>query len=350
MCGRRKMILADKIIELRKRNGWSQEELAEKLDVSRQSISKWEGAQSIPDMNRILQMSEIFGVSTDFLLKDEMEFDEDARNAGGELIKTDLNGFDDECEVRRVTMEDAVNFLDIKDRESRLVPIGVMLCILSPIVLIVLEGLAELGTIAMSEDMALGAGLVVLFIMVGAAVGLFIKAGMDGDRYEYIEKEFIDTVYGVDGMVRERKEHFHESYTGMMISGIVLCVISVIPIFITMMLFGDERADDNEIYFIYSVGALLAMVAIGVFLIVHASIIQGGYQMLLEEGDYTRKAKLANKKNGKIAAVYWAVVLAGYLGYSFITEEWERSWIIWPVAAVLYGIVIVVAETLRKNG
>ena len=71
------MILADKIIELRKRNGWSQEELAEKLNVSRQSISKWEGAQSIPDMNRIIKMSEIFGVSTDFLLKDEETFPEE---------------------------------------------------------------------------------------------------------------------------------------------------------------------------------------------------------------------------------------------------------------------------------
>ena len=53
------MILADKIIELRKKNGWSQEDLAEKLEVSRQSISKWEGAQSIPDMNKILKLSEM---------------------------------------------------------------------------------------------------------------------------------------------------------------------------------------------------------------------------------------------------------------------------------------------------
>ena len=67
------MILADKIIELRKKNGWSQEELAEMLGVSRQSISKWESAQSVPDMNRILKLSDIFGVTTDYLLKDEME-------------------------------------------------------------------------------------------------------------------------------------------------------------------------------------------------------------------------------------------------------------------------------------
>ena len=67
------MILADKIIELRKRSGMSQEELAEKLGVSRQSVSKWEGAQSTPDINRILQLSEIFSVSTDTLLKDEAD-------------------------------------------------------------------------------------------------------------------------------------------------------------------------------------------------------------------------------------------------------------------------------------
>ena len=67
------MILADKIINLRKKNSWSQEELAEKLGVSRQSISKYEGAQSIPDMDKILKLSKIFGVTTDYLIKDEIE-------------------------------------------------------------------------------------------------------------------------------------------------------------------------------------------------------------------------------------------------------------------------------------
>ena len=59
------MILANKIIALRKKAGWSQEDLADQLGVSRQSVSKWEGAQSIPDMDKIVQMSRIFGVSTD---------------------------------------------------------------------------------------------------------------------------------------------------------------------------------------------------------------------------------------------------------------------------------------------
>lgn len=67
------MILADKIMNERKRNGWSQEELAEKLSVSRQSVSKWESAQSVPDLQKVIQMAEVFGVSTDYLLKDELE-------------------------------------------------------------------------------------------------------------------------------------------------------------------------------------------------------------------------------------------------------------------------------------
>lgn len=60
------MIFADKLIQLRKKAGWSQDELAEQMNVSRQSVSKWEGAQAIPDLERIVRLSGLFGVSTDY--------------------------------------------------------------------------------------------------------------------------------------------------------------------------------------------------------------------------------------------------------------------------------------------
>ena len=60
------MLLSEKIMSLRKRNGWSQEELAQKLGVSRQSVSKWESMASMPDIQKIMAMSELFGVSTEF--------------------------------------------------------------------------------------------------------------------------------------------------------------------------------------------------------------------------------------------------------------------------------------------
>lgn len=65
------MTLSEKILMLRKQRGWSQEELAERLGVSRQSVSKWESGNSLPDLNRILDLSRLFEVTTDFLLKDE---------------------------------------------------------------------------------------------------------------------------------------------------------------------------------------------------------------------------------------------------------------------------------------
>ena len=65
------MILADKIIHLRKRYNMTQEDLAEKLNVSRQSVSKWEGNQATPDLNKVLKLSKLFGVTTDYLLNDD---------------------------------------------------------------------------------------------------------------------------------------------------------------------------------------------------------------------------------------------------------------------------------------
>ncbi len=75
------MILADKIMCLRKKKGWSQEELAERMNVSRQAVSKWESAQTVPDLEKILQLGDLFGVTTDYLLKDNIENEEFIENS-----------------------------------------------------------------------------------------------------------------------------------------------------------------------------------------------------------------------------------------------------------------------------
>jgi len=65
------MKLSDKIINLRKTNGWSQEDLAERLNVSRQAISRWENGTALPDANNILQLSKLFSVTADYLLNED---------------------------------------------------------------------------------------------------------------------------------------------------------------------------------------------------------------------------------------------------------------------------------------
>ncbi|MBQ1679266.1 MAG: helix-turn-helix transcriptional regulator [Oscillospiraceae bacterium] len=335
------MILADKLIDLRKKAGWSQEELADRLDVSRQSVSKWESAQSVPDMNRVLRLSELFGVTTDYLLKDEL---------GPEALGTQsLPAPDPDLPVRQVSMEDAASFLEYRRMAAKRIALGVMLCILSPILLILLCGAREAGRLALSEPQAVGIGLAVLILMVGGAVALFITTGLRGSRFEYLEKEQIETAYGVDGMAKDRREKYRGSFGVMLTVGIVLCVISVVPIFLTLIFFGDGNGPREAFPHVVSVGLLLALVSVGVYLIVHASIIWGGYQMLLEEGGYSRAAKTENKRNEPLSAVYWCAVTAGYLAWSFLSGSWNRTWIVWPIAGVLFGLLLAVVRALRDK-
>ncbi len=316
------MILADKITENRKKNGWSQEELAQRLGVSRQSVSKWESAQAVPDMKKIVQMSELFGVSTDYLLKDEIE-DE----GNGQQPSADYSF--DEKPVRKVTMEDANEFLAYNNSVAGIISVGVMLCILSPVLLITLAALSEAGKLSISEDMSGFTGLIVLFLFIGTAVGIFVKTGLSGSGFKYLEEELIETEYGVTGMINERRKAYKDEHSRNMMIGVILCVISVIPIFAAGML-----ARDNDDLVALGVSALLIMVAIGVKIIVKTSIIWEGMDKILEEGDFTRQ----NKKLSRYDGIYWIVVTAVYLAWSFLTMEWHRTWVIWPVAGVLFAL------------
>ena len=316
------MILADKIIENRKKNGWSQEELAEKLGVSRQSVSKWESAQAIPDMKKILQLSEVFGVTTDYLIKDEIE-----EKPVMEAAPVD-NGLEET--VRSVSMEEAVSFLKYNETASRRISTGVMICILSPVLLILLGGLAEAGFIPVEARFAELGGTAILLIMVAAAVGMFIREGMRGKKYEYLEKIDIETEYGVNGMVKERRDAYAETHSRRLIIGVMLCIISAVP------MLGAEAvhySNNTDLFPILCVTLLLVMCAVGVKLIVLTCTRQGGYDRLLEEGDYSR----LNKKAGKYDGVYWAIATAVYLAWSFATSRWELTWIVWPVAGVLFA-------------
>ena len=331
------MILADKIIDLRKKNGWSQEELAEQLGVSRQSISKWESAQSVPDMNRILAMSRLFGVSTDYLLKDELE---------PERIDTPrTEAIPEDRALRRVTMEEANAFLATRVLAAGRIALGVLLCVLSPVALLILNAAQEAGRLPLSDDQAAGVGMIVLFLFICAAVPLFITSGIRLSKFEHLEKEPLETEYGVDGMVRERREQYAPVHTWRLTLGITLCVISVLPLFIVLALLGE----DNEFALEVATGMLLTIVAVGSMLIVRTCIVHSGLQMLLEEGDYSRVHKAEEKRNENWTSIYWLAVTAGYLAWSFITFEWHRTWIVWPIAGVSYGILCAVLRMTWKE-
>lgn len=330
------MILADKIIMLRKKNGWSQEELAEKLDVSRQSVSKWEGGLSVPDLNKIIGMSALFGVSTDYLLKDELE-----------QMTPSETGESDDAPVRQVTAEDANHYMDTVVRISKRMAIAVMLCILSPVGLIFLAGLipedgraetAVLGSVGL-----IAIGMILLFLLVGAAVAIFIPNGMKLSEFSYLETERFTLAYGVKGIVEKRKSDYTLTYRTLITVGIVLCIFSAVP----LLVFGCLEASD--LILVGSLCFILIICAVAVALIVRACYINGSFERLLQTGDFTEEKKHRSKETEVLETAYWGVFTALYLGISFLTAAWHLTWIIWIVAGCLFPVVQMLFRSKKKK-
>ena len=267
------MILADKIVTLRKKAGWSQEELAQQLNVTRQSVSKWEGAQSIPDMEKILQMSRIFGVTIDFLLKDEMETAEAAPET-------------ETTAARRVTMEEASRYLELRRQAAPKMALATLLCVLSPAALLMLSAISQQTTrFGISEETAVGVGLCVLLVLVTAGVFLFLICAARSREFRFLEEVPFETEYGVTGMVKERRKAFQEKYGWVQILGVVLCVLSALPLFLAIMLRLSELGTMAVLCL------TLLTVGCGCFALVYAGCCQNSMDKLLMEGEFERSRR-----------------------------------------------------------
>lgn len=335
------MILADKIADLRKKNGWSQEELANQLGVSRQAVSKWESASSIPDLDKIVKMSLIFGVSTDYLLKDSLE----AGRESEEVMEYNTAELEmDGKAIQMISMESANVYLKLLQQISSKIALGVSLCILSPIMLIGLTGVSDQKEgMILSAEASVGIGMTILLLMVAVAAMIFIIYGRKIEAYDFLEKEPIELTYGVKGLVEKEKLGYEAAHSRKLVLGIVLCILSAVPIMVLAV------SDKNGMLTIVGVNLCLILVSVGVYLLVSTGIVYGGFQRLLEEGDYTRNQKIENKRNDVINKIYWCSVTAIYLGWSFTTMEWEKTWIVWPVAGVFYGAVVGISSVIRKH-
>lgn len=326
------MILADKIVSLRKKAGWSQEELAEQLGVTRQSVSKWEGAQSVPDMDKVVQMSRLFGVTTDYLLKDEIE------EQAAALVE--------ESPLRRVTMGQAADYLARRRAAAPKVAFAVLLCIVSPVTLLLLAAMSEVQRFPISGNAAAGIGLCVLLVLLAVAVSIFLRADADVRDYRFLKEEPFETEYGVTGMVRQRQREYADTRTRYTTIGAVLYVLAAAPLFAAVCV------DGSDLLYVGAVGVLLVLVGIGCLFLVSAGVYSSAMERLLEEGDYARGQKKHRRVLGTVSTIYWLAATAVFLIYTYGPSgngQPQYSWIIWAVAGVLYAAVMGVVRLLLRG-
>lgn len=318
------MILADKIIRLRKKNGWSQEELADKMNVSRQAVSKWEAAQTTPDLEKILQLGNLFGVTTDYLLKDELVDEEFVEGV-------------DETPIRKISLAEANDYLEQRKNASVQIAIATLLCIISPILIFLLLAFSECTSIPITENLAVGIGMVALFSLVTIAVVIYIRVGFKNAPYEFLEKEPFETEYGVTGLAREKQKTYRNTYIKYNIFGTCACILSPVPLICAAL-------SGKGLLVMIMLCVTLLTVAIGVMFFIVAGVRWASMQKLLKEGGFSEKGKQKNKIIEAIGTVYWLLATAIYLGWSFLTSDWHITWVIWPIAGVLFAVVELVCN------
>ncbi|TMP85474.1 XRE family transcriptional regulator [Pseudoalteromonas ruthenica] len=324
------MILSEKIIKLRKQLGWSQEELAEKMDVSRQSVSKWESTNSIPDLNKIIRLAGLFNVSTDFLLKDDIDTTEYLNESA-------------DADTIQVSLEQALSYIDNKKAQAKLTAKGVAFFVCSSAPLFFFLALSNMKNLDFDVNMAVALGLVSIFLMIPAGIRLVISTNQYNRALVPFEKTPFELAYGVHSACSEKLEAFTPSYNNRLSLAIALFITSSVPMLLVNIFIG--RVD----LVLLMLAALLFIVTAGLWIIIPASAQYEAYKHILNEGDKGRELTRSERHALKLAPFYWPLTVAIYLGWSLWTMNWGVTWIIWPVASVLFAAMVGLMGLLEKD-
>lgn len=304
------MSLGENLQFLRKRDNITQEQLAETLEVSRQSVSKWESDSTYPEMDKLLQLANLFHCSLD------------------DLVQKDIS---------TQYVEDKCNYNEFMNQFSKRITLGVGLILCGLTIMVFIAAIIPQITVLDME--ALGA--IIFFLFVVVAVAIFIVSGL---QMSYFEKKYpyIENFY-----TEEEKETFHKKFiklitTGvvLIISGLILCIgiDAVIPYD-----YGNLNLEE------LSGAVFLLLVTIAVVLFVYAGTQDGKYNinhynLMHDRNSQTYKN---DKKIGAICGCIMMVATMIYLACGFIGNLWKIAWVVFPIFGIACGIVSIIVN--RNN-
>lgn len=246
-----------------------------------------------------------------------------------------------------VDLEDAKSFIDTNKKMGRLISLGVFLCILGAAILVFLSSNLSNGLFSETNTII---GIVALIVLVAIGVGLFIYSGINLEKYNYL-KEDIEVPNSVKEYIKIEQKNNEPKFVINLIFSVTLFILSPIAIIVFSILNNELNTDKYNLNL--GVSILLILVAIGCFIIIKAGIVREGYNVLLQTGEYSKKKKKSLKKSEKVieavAGIYWPLIVVGYLLWSFIGRAWGISWIIWPIAGVLFGGIAGIVNALNSD-
>jgi len=307
------MSLGENLQFLRKRENMTQEQLAETLEVSRQSVSKWESDNTYPETDKLLQLAELFHCTLD------------------DLMRKDISS---------QYIEDKNNYDQHKNQFSKRITLGVCLILSGLTLTCFLQAVLPYRE-GLDRD---GLSGIVFLLFVVVAVAIFIVTGLQ-DSYFVKKHPYIEDFYS-----EEEKETFHKKFTTFITTGVVLIIAGLI-IFLGFESIIDpatkEFTDLDTGNLLCSV--FLLCVTIAVTLFVYAGTQESKYNirhynLMQDRNSQTYKN---DKKIGLICGCIMMVATMIYLACGFLGNLWHIAWVVYPIFGISCGIVSIVIN--RNN-
>ncbi len=264
------MTLYEKIMELRKRKGLSQEELGAEIGVSRQAVSKWEMAQTTPDLNKIMALADLFGVSTDFLLKDEYDLTDLERENKADMPSAGIEAADTSPAKsnRFIDLQEVQEYLTLKRLAAKRYALSLVLVFISPFAGLIMG--------SFNENMAIIGAVIQIVVLIIAAV-IIVTTLWSLSKYKYLKAETNELAYGIHGIVEKYREEFARTY----LMGIIIGVICIIGCVLPMMVVSAFTSYND---FVIAIGGcfMLLIFSLGLSSIVYVVTISRGYKLFLK--------------------------------------------------------------------
>lgn len=287
------MSLGENLQFLRKKENITQEQLAERLEVSRQSVSKWESDTTYPEMDKLLQICELFRCSMDDLLQKD---------------------------ISAVYVEDKAHYDSHINQFSKMIALGVGLILFG----ISVSQFLSIGLAPEAE--ALSDAVLLIFVIF--AVAIFIVMGLRHSEFER-KNPYIEDFYS-----EEEIDRFHKKFPVMIVTGVVLILIGMVISTVGDSILPKEDELVNSVFFLFITAA--------VPILVYAGMQKGKYNIKEYNKQHDKESK-EYKKEQLFGAVCGCIMLVAFMIYlvcGFGFDAWGMpAALILPVGGIICGIV-----------
>ena len=240
------------------------------------------------------------------------------------------------------------DYLGMVKGSSRIIPAGILMCILAPASLIACNALLAAYAPGVTEEVASLISIMSLFFFAAIGVMLLVFGGLRHEKYEYLGASTVSMPEKLHADVAARAERHATSFAVSLCAGILLIFVAV-----GVLLTANALYPDSDLASSIGVSGMLTLIGAGVLVITRSALVRDGYDTLLGTGEHSRVHAAHEKREPKAAAAFgafiWPVAIITFLIWGLVFSGWGIAWIVFPVAALLNGAVAGIAGALSGD-